>query len=385
MAAKNLFDPQELIQLAQDLIRFPNTNPPADDQAIAAYLYNYMNDFGLQTQLQPVSDGVVNVIGRWEGDFGGPTLLLNGHMDVVPEGEDWTVDPFGGVIKDGWLYGRGAVDMKANLAALVMAVRVLKRSNFPLKGTILLTASSDEEVAQIGTRAMIAGGLKADYGLVAEPSQLNPMILHKGRRLFEIQAHGISAHSALPQLGVNAVEHIHQFITMILAEPMVPVVAGAASLDNPSFTITSLHGGKAVNAVPDFCRMTIDYRYLPQQNPDEVTRRLRQLVDRANASIPRADLRMQILIDTPGLDCPADMPLISSLQEAVRENRGTDIDIKSFPATSDAGFFQNAGIPTVIFGAGDLQFAHKPDERIEIADLVSLTEMIIGMIKRMLG
>jgi acetylornithine deacetylase/succinyl-diaminopimelate desuccinylase-like protein len=200
-----LIDREDLVAFTQALIREPSINPPGAEGAVAHILAGYLQALGIEVCPYEVEADRPNVIATWRGGPG-PTLLLNGHLDVVPPATGWTWDPFGGEVEDGLIYGRGAADTKGGLAAIAVALRSLRRQGFSPYGTIVFTAVVDEEVGQIGTRDLQTLGMKADFGLVAEPKGLLPMIAHKGRIIVEIRVEGRTAHASLWEQGDNAID-----------------------------------------------------------------------------------------------------------------------------------------------------------------------------------
>jgi len=208
---------QQVSKLTAELIRIPSENPPGDMHEIATIIYDYLKKIGLATERLESNPGMLNVIGKLEaGD--GPTLVLNGHMDVVPAGEldRWSWDPFGGQLQNGYILGRGASDMKGGLAALLVALS--KITSIPdLKGNILFMAVPDEETGgNFGTRFLLEKGYIGDASLIAEPSGQNPTIGQKGNLWINAIARGVSAHGSLsPLVGENAIRKMNAVIETI--------------------------------------------------------------------------------------------------------------------------------------------------------------------------
>ena len=201
---------KQVSELTGELIRIPSENPPGDTREIATAIADYLKTVGLATQRLESKPNMLNVVGKLEAG-GGPTLILNGHMDVVPVGERdrWSWDPFSGHLQDGYILGRGASDMKGGLAALLVALSKIA-SFSDLKGSILFMAVPDEETGgEFGTRFLLEQGLTGDACLIAEPSGQNPTIGQKGNLWVNAIAHGVSAHGSLsPLVGENAIRKI---------------------------------------------------------------------------------------------------------------------------------------------------------------------------------
>jgi acetylornithine deacetylase/succinyl-diaminopimelate desuccinylase-like protein len=275
--------------------------------------------------------------------------------------------------------------MKAGIAALIMAVRNLKNSHFRLKGSIVLACVADEEGGQAGSKALAKAGIQADYALVAEPSQLIPVIAHRGRRIYEFVSSGKTAHAALPENGVNAITPMLDFLQSILAkasrfsQPVHPL------LGSSTFTLTTIQGGSAINSVPDRCRATIDFRHLPEHDPAEVDREIQAILDETARRHPQAGLDWQALFSSPALQCPQDMPVVRALRSATLQLFGYDPGVKGYQATTDAGVLSaHMGIPTVVCGPGDLRQAHQPDEKVEVMELYKGVQIYTRVIQELM-
>jgi acetylornithine deacetylase/succinyl-diaminopimelate desuccinylase family protein len=372
----------ELVGLAQSLMRFPNVNPPGDDHEIAQFLVEYLGEMGMDVNSDDVGDGHRNVVATWSGEEPGPVLLLNGHYDVVEPGQGWTVDPYGSTIKDGYLIGRGAVDMKAGIAALIVAVKSLKTSGFPLKGTIIMAFVADEEIGQLGSQTLAKQGVSADFALVAEPSSLIPVIAQRGRRIYEISASGKTAHAALPEQGINAIAPMLDYLQAILRKADAFSQKVHPRLGRTKFTLTTIQGGSAINSVPDRCKATVDFRHLPNHEPDEIDEEIQGIMEAVALKFPETGLGWKVLFSSPSFDCAEDMPLVRALRQATEGLFGFDPGVKGYEATTDAGVLSTVmGIPTVVCGPGDLRQAHQPDEKIEIAELLRGAEIYARMIQ----
>ena len=382
----NKVDRDSLVELARGLIRFENVNPPGDDRGIADYLAGYLERIGVEARVDVVGDNRRNVVGMWKGETDHPTLLLNGHLDVVAPGQGWTVEPFAGVIKDGQLFGRGAVDMKAGIAAMVGAMQMAQRKGFRPRGTVILAAVADEEVDQTGTRYLGSIGLKADYALVAEPTSLKPMIAHKGRMILEVSTLGKTAHAAMPEHGVNAIEKMGRVLEAAQLEGEALWQKAHSMLGKPTLTITMIQGGSAINSVPDRCQVILDRRYLPEEKPEAILDGLRKQLTALSTQDEAMQWELKLLRHSPPLEGAADMPLVSSLRRAIAEVRGEDPGVHGLLATTDAGvLWAELGIPTVVCGPGDLTQAHKPDEHVEVDELVQATQVYMQVIEELLG
>src|SRR3954469_18595410 len=274
----------ELVALLQRMIRLPTVNPPGEGyEAFVADLRGVLDAYGYATavhhapaELAPLGEGHPrpNLVARLPGD--GPLVHLNGHYDVVPVGNDWTRDPFGGELADGWIYGRGAADMKSGLAAQVIAVEALRRTEW--SGTIVQSAVPDEETVGVDNAGMgflvEQGRVEADAVIITEPFGPDGVgIGHKGAIWGEITIFGKQAHGSSPRLGVNAVEAMARYLARLDTElrPQLDERITELGVTPPvsihsTLSFDTIHGGAATNIVPDRCTVTFNRRLLPGED-----------------------------------------------------------------------------------------------------------------------
>jgi succinyl-diaminopimelate desuccinylase len=361
-----------IVALAQDLIRVPSINPPGNERPVAEHLAGCLREMGMDVTVTDltVHPGRPNVVGVWDTGASGPTLLLNGHIDVVPPGDGWSFDPFAATVRDGNLYGRGACDMKGPIACMVAAIEAI--AGAPLHGSVIFTGVAGEEADQSGTRQLVADGIRADFGICGEPTGMVPVIAHKGDFYYDITTFGVAAHGGLPHLGVNAVEK------------MVPVIQGVQALStrlkekshplcgHPTVSIGLIKGGVITCAVPDRCTISLDRRLIPGESPEEASAEIEGMLQ----AIAQVDPQFRAEVKTPVMALPmeidADEPVVLALRRATETVTGKDPGVQGWSATCDANMLVNdAGIPTCIFGPGDIGGqAHKPDEHIAVSSLV---------------
>lgn len=392
----------EIVSYTQALVRIPTVNPPGDHYAACAsfigddlnrrgYDVEYIAAEGLpeHTRLHPR----INVVGTRRGSSGGPVVHLNGHFDVVPAGSGWTVDPFGGVVRDGRIYGRGVCDMKAGLAAAVFAVEAIARAGIALPGAVEISGTVDEEsggfagVAHLARVGRLAAA-RTDFVIIPEPLNVDRICIgHRGVYWFELTTHGRIAHGSMPFLGVNAIDRMNDVIAAIqrelrprLAErqtamPIVPDGARRATIN-----INGIDGGQAVDGiqtpcVADRCRAVFDRRFLLEERFEEVHAEIADLIKRALGSAEH-ELRDLMVVDP--VRTPEGSPLVRALERAIGRVVGTDAQLVASPGTYDHKHVARlAGIRhCVAYGPGELELAHQPDESCRIADLVTATKVI---------
>jgi acetylornithine deacetylase/succinyl-diaminopimelate desuccinylase family protein len=304
-------------------------------------------------------------------------LVFNGHTDVVPPGGDWTVDPYAGEISDGRVYGRGAADMKGGMAAMIMALRAIQDTGVSLEGSLTFAAVADEEETQDGTRLMVERGLRADFAIVGEPTELVPVIAHKGCFLFDITTVGKAFHGSMPDEGVNAIRKMGKVMDAIdeLAEELKQRVHPRVGA--PTINVGTIHGGTLVCIVPDRCTIQVDRRVTPGEEKEAVIEELRAILDRLGDEDPEFAAEMEMPVLAPPMEIDENEPIVETLRRATQEITGEDPGVGGWSATCDANYMVNeAKIPTVIFGPGSIAGqAHKPDEYIEIEELMQGTRI----------
>lgn len=305
-----------------------------------------------------------------------PGIVLSGHTDVVPvDGQPWDSDPFKATIRDGRLFARGACDMKSYLGiALGMTPRFAAA---PLQAPVHFALSYDEEVGCIGVRGLIdqltREGFKAAGVIVGEPTSMQVITAHKGKRSYRCTVHGKEAHSALTPQGVNAIEYAAQVITYIrhVADRMAQLEPRDNGFDVPFTTLMTgtIKGGTASNIVPAQCAFDWEFRYLPGANPDAIEKEIRGFADSLLPAMKKVSatsgIDIKLTSDAPGSNL-ADSHAVTQLAIALARN---DRTAKVAYAT-EAGLFEKAGLPSIICGPGSIEQAHKPNEYCDLAQLV---------------
>ena len=361
----------DVIATAQMLIRCRSVNPPGDERAAAAGIAAQLDELGAHSiDIVEAAEGRQSVVARW-GVPGGRVLAWNGHTDVVPAGDEseWRYPPFEGRVAEGRIWGRGAVDMKGPIAALCQALAILRRTRAPMTGELQITIAADEETGgRHGTGHLAERGLlgPADAGICGEPSSLDTLVAARGRLWVDIVTKGVSAHASQPEAGRNALtamlrvaEQLEAIELPALPHPLV----GAATL-----TPTMIVGGESPNSVPARCVMTIDRRFLPGEPVAEVRRQIAAAVQRAGrASGVEIETIERACFEASEID--ADSEIVAVARDATEAAVGRRPAIGGMPGSTDARFLVSEGIPTVIFGPGDVREAHTVDESIAIGEL----------------
>jgi succinyl-diaminopimelate desuccinylase len=393
----------EIVDYTAALVRIPTVNPPgAEYEACARFIGRDLERRGFSVEYI-AAEGLpehtarfprVNVVGSRRGGPG-PVVHLNGHFDVVPPGDGWTMDPFGGVVRDGRIYGRGVCDMKAGIAAALFAAEAIERAGVDLPGTIEISGTVDEEsggfagVAYLAQGGRIAEG-RTDFVIIPEPLNVDRICVgHRGVYWFEVTARGRTGHGSMPFLGVSAIDGMSRLLQLVRDDLLpalaarttaVPVVPPAAR--HPTINVNGIDGGQPVDGiqtpcVADLCRAVFDRRFLIEEGFDAAKSEIEQLVRRAAlASGVRFDLRDLMIVHPTRT--PPDSPVITALDRSMRSVLGKSAELVASPGTYDHKHVARlAHVPhCVAYGPGILDLAHQPDEWCAIDDLVNATKII---------
>jgi succinyl-diaminopimelate desuccinylase len=402
----------ELVALTADLIRFPTVNPPGEAYTpCAEFIANRLRKRRFETQLIRGQDTPgdsdryprTNVVARFDGRGHGPTVHFNSHIDVVEAGEGWTVDPYGGIVKDGRVYGRGACDMKGGLAASIIAAEVFMDIYPDFPGAIEISGTVDEESGGFGGVAYLASkGFfskpRVDHVIIPEPLNKDRICLgHRGVWWAEIETKGRIAHGSMPFLGDSAIRHMgavlhafeeELFPALDLKQTQMPVVPEGAR--RSTMNINSIHGGQTEDFFPglpspnvaDTCRTVIDRRFLLEESIDEVKGEVTSILDRLKRERPKFDYSIRDLMEVQPTMTERDAPVVTAVAEGIREIFGKEPDYVISPGTYDQKHVARIGHlhDCIAYGPGILDLAHQPDEWVGIDDMVeSAKVMAIGL------
>ncbi len=370
-AVLDLLDEDELVALTRELVRVPGENPPGQEEASALVLAGLCRDRGLAVETDEVSPGRPNVVATLAGGDA-PGLLLLGHTDVVPVGTGWTADPFSGELRDGCVHGRGSADMKGGLAACLIAVDAVRRAGVALPGPVHLAALVDEEDTGLGIRRYVDRGLPPLAGcVVAEPTDLRTVVAARGDSYLDYRVCGRAAHSGDPSEGRNAIVGAARVVADLerwhaeLAADRHPLVGPA------TVSVGTVRGGQGTSIVAAECHLTVDRRLLPDEDPDVVLDAARARLDALD--LARDDLTAEVAMTMamPGFATPADHPWTTLVDGALADAGGPGLPVAGWTAACDGGFVARAGVPVVVTGPGSLDQAHRADERVDVAQLVT--------------
>lgn len=367
---------QEAVAVLQALVRAPTVNPPGETTAAVREIARRLDEARVAYQVLSKRPGVDNLVAYLEGRRSGAVLVLNGHLDVVPPGKDWTVDPFAATVRDGKLYGRGACDMKGGLAAMLLALLALKRAGAPFAGEVLFEAVADEESGGwLGTRYLLEQGIGvgADFAIVGEPSDLRLDLGNRGIAWFEITVRGRAGHSARPRSGISAIEYAARLVTAI-SNLRFSRQNSLFEVPTPSMVVTLIRGGVRENIIPDTCVLTADRRLLPGETVESATAELEYLI----ADLPQPGITATVRCTNsaePYL-IRREEPVVQALARAHERVLGVPpVYGAKGGATDGAYLYHEGGVPTVLYGPGLVGVAHAADEHVAIESVVQAAKV----------
>ena len=364
------------ISLLRELVSIDSVNPSlvpggAGEGQVAAAVAAYMRRCGMDVELQEVEPGRPNVIGVLEGREPGPALMFCGHLDTV--GVEGMAAPFTPQERDGRLYGRGAQDMKAGVAAMVDAVRVAAERGFS-RGRIIVAAVIDEEYASIGADALV-GRWKADLAVVTEPTDLKIGVAHKGFAWLEIETRGRAAHGSRPRDGRDAILRMGRVLNRLEAldrelQGRPPhVLMGTASLH-----ASIIAGGRELSSYPDRCLLQLERRTLAGETGSDAAREIREILDALGRADPDFAAESRVTFARPAYEIPAGHSLPDALGAQLAA-LGHQVEKVGMSFWTDAAVLGEAGIATILFGPGGAGL-HGPDEYVTVADVIACRDVL---------
>ena len=389
----------DMVEFLRELIRIPSVNPPGNEYLSCARLVgDLLKSLGFKTHYVTAEDHPdhssehprINVVGRLPGVLPMPTLHFNGHTDVVPAGENWTVDPFGGLVKDGKIYGRGACDMKGGIAAALFAVAALREASVSLRGSLEFSATVDEETGGFAGMAHLARmGLispkRTSYVIIPEPFGPGRICLgHRGVYWFRIDTTGHSAHGSMPFLGVSAIGLMQRFLQQIESTlapelatrttkmPVEPVGARNATINVNGISGGQIGDGVGSPCVADRCSAVFDRRFLKEESFIDVKREIEGLVANLTASDHDFSGELSDLMVVHPVETDRNAELVRTVARTIDDLLRAPAEYVASPGTYDHKHVYNTGRvkQCIAYGPGLLHLAHQPDEYCEIEHLV---------------
>ncbi len=380
--------------LAAALVEIPSENPPGNERPAARFVHEWLTREGITAELIEEPDPDRPQVAARVGTAAGPTVVLNGHLDVVPAGDRdrWSVDPYGGTIEDGRLYGRGSADMKTGLAVAMCLLRELapELRNGALPGSVVFHAAMGEETADPGTKTLLERGYGGDYGIVLEPTSFRVATSTMGLAVYRLTVHGESTHASQPDTGENPIDAARPLLAAIddydrELQRRDTTLAGAARA-----TVTEFESGVGSNlgVIPDTATLVLDRRVPPGESIDAVDSEVHALLDRVQTE-HGVDATIERIQTYESSSISTDHSLARLLQERSVEAVGPAGGVAEpwgIEAATDArNFVNDADIPAVTWGPGRLEEAHTADESISLADAAIGREVLTNVVRTLLG
>lgn len=378
---------QNTVTLLEHLVKLDTSNPPGCEVLAAEFLAEQFSTTALDVEITSLGPGRSNVVAVWQGSGEKPGLLLCGHLDTVPKGETpWHYPPHNATIADGKLWGRGAADMKGGVAAIASTILKVARSGRRLAGDLVFLGTAGEEVDCCGAQAFVNQGGLTGIGhiLIPEPSSLELYTGHRGGLWLELTSHGKAAHASVPHSGINGVDHMLLLLEKIVSKGPGEIyhpLMGASSL-----AITSIKGGSKVNVIPDRCTATIDWRTVRGQEHKQLFHQIEQIAADIRRYTPEANFDIAILNDKPPVETSSDADIVRIAVEVSEQGIGWRPPIGAAPYFTDASVLTaQSGLPTLIWGPGNVAQAHQTDEYVELEQVLTATKLYVGLAETLLA
>jgi len=391
----------EEVRFLQQLVRVPTDTPPGDNAPHAERTAELLEGFGFQAEKHPVPEADVKAYGLQtitnlvvRRKYGpGRTVALNAHGDVVPPGEGWTHDPYGGEIAEGKIYGRATAVSKGDFASFTFAVRALEALGAPLKGGVELHFTYDEEWGgELGPGWLLKKGLTKPDLLIAAGFSYEVVTAHNGCLQMEVTVHGKMAHAAIPDTGVDALQGAVRILNALYEQNTLyrKVTSRVAGIKHPYLNVGRIEGGTNTNVVPGKVVFKLDRRMIPEENPQEVEAAVHKVIFDAAATCPGITVDIKRLLLANALKPLAgNKPLVEAIQKHGRTVFGQDIPAMGTPLYTDVRLYGEAGVPGVIYGAGPRtvleSHAKRADERLDLEDLRRATKVVARTLRDLLA
>lgn len=372
-----VMEKQEKVQILNDIVAIKSVN--GNEKEVAVYLSKVFKKYGIDSSFLEYDkdrDSLIVEIGTPSSE---KVLAFSGHMDVVSAGNeaDWTSDPFKPEIRDGKMYGRGTCDMKSGLAAMVIAMIELKEQNADLNGRIRLLATVGEEIGELGSEQLTKEGYVDDVTamVIGEPTGYAGIVYaHKGSINFKVDSVGKNAHSSMPELGVNAIDHLNDFYTranqLFRSETHTDEVLGEFI-----YNVTMISGGEQINSIPSEASLEGNIRTIPDYDNDLVIKKMNELIDELNQK-ESYKLTLSIEANKISVKSEKDSDIAKIAQQVAKKQVNKEIPMVGISGTTDAAEFTKGKkeFPVIIFGPGNMT-PHQVDEYIDIDNYLEMIDI----------
>jgi acetylornithine deacetylase/succinyl-diaminopimelate desuccinylase-like protein len=392
----------EEVKFLQALVQVPTDTPPGNNAPHAERTAELLKDFGFEAERHAVPEwalkeygmgSITNLIVRRPFAAGGRTVALNAHGDVVPPGEGWTHQPYGGEIVDGKLYGRASAVSKSDFATYTFAVRALETLKAQLKGTVELHFTYDEEFGgELGPGWLLRNKLTHPDLLLAAGFSYQVVTAHNGCLQMEVTVNGKMAHAAIPDTGVDALQGAVAILNALYHQNTLykQVTSKVEGITHPYLNVGRIEGGTNTNVVPGKVVLKLDRRMIPEENPAEVEATIRKVIADAAATCPGITIDIKrLLLANSMRPLAGNKPLVDALQKHGEAVFGEPIPTSGTPLYTDVRLYCEQGIPAAIYGAGPRTVfesnAKRADEHLVLEDLRRATKVVARSLFDLLG
>ena len=375
----------EVERLTCQLVAIESVNPDlvasgSGEANIARFVAEWLTGAGLEVEIVEPIQGRPSVVGVVRGSGGGRSVMLNAHMDTV--GAGGMKDPFTPVVRGGRVHGRGALDMKGSLAAIMIAAGKVRQLG--LAGDVIVTAVADEEVASLGTSAVLER-FHADAAIVTEPTELRLCLAHKGFAWLDVETRGVAAHGSRPQDGVDAIGRMGRILTGIVnLDRRLRLGAGHRLLGRGSVHASLIEGGQEWSTYPARCAVKVERRTVPGEDGAKALKEMEALIEIAREDSPNLEASAKLVLERAPSELAGDHPVALAVARAARETLGRDAEAIGASYWMDMALTNEAGIPTVAFGPGG-EGEHADVEWVAIASLETCVEVYVRAAETLCG
>ena len=391
----------EQVRFLQELIRVPTDTPPGNNAPHAERTATLLQAMGLEAEKYPVPEDEVRACGlesvtnlvvrRKYGS--GRTVLLNAHGDVVPPGDGWTKNPYGGEIENGAIYGRAAAVSKCDFSTYAFAVRALEAVARPTQGSVELLFTYDEEFGgEVGPAWLLRHGIVHPDLMIAAGFSYQVITAHNGCLQMEVTVHGKMAHAAIPESGVDAMQAAVAILNALYAQNTLykGIQSQVEGINHPYLNVGMISGGTNTNVVPGRVAFKLDRRMIPEEDPSDVEATLRRIIADTAAQKPGVTVDVKRMLLAKAMrPLPGNAPLVQAIQKHGEQVFGEKIPALGTPLYTDVRLFCEAGIPGVIYGAGPRTVlesnAKRADEKLQLEDLRRATKVIARSLSDLLA
>ena len=381
----------EVLELLQAMVRAPShPGIRRQEEATARVLEAYLRNHGIPGELVEIREGRPNLIATLAGKKPGRHLLLCGHLDTVPPNAGSPADFFSARVENGRMFGRGTVDMKGALAAMAGALVDLHEAGGLDSGRVTLAAVIDEEMESLGAEALIESGFKADGAVIGEPTGNRVAIGHKGLEWLDVEFTGKAVHGSMREKGIDAISAAAHFVSLV-EKDLIPGFERRRDpvLGLPAINLGTIQGGQQPSMVAAECRIQLDRRWVTTETIEQVFEDIEEILARVRAARPGLKTRLErmpegmaTMLHGPLVIDPGH-PLVRAARAALDDVGENDSSLTVFPAWTDGALIsREAGIPTLIWGPGELELAHSAEESVPVEDIFLAARLYAAAVRR---